>query len=57
MLGYTNRLGVFTPNAVGVGRNIIGSAAEILAVRVPEPSSLILLATGPLGFSWRYRHR
>lgn len=31
MLSDTNRTGVFVPNAFGVGRNIVGSGASILA--------------------------
>ena len=56
MLGDTNRLGVFSPNPTGFGRNIVGSGAEILITplrppgTVPEPGTLLLLVASLGGY-------
>lgn len=69
MLGDTNRIGIFTPNPQGFGRNIVGSGAEILAAPPPPPhpasapGSLVLAlaalaalaAPGALGAARRQR--
>ena len=49
MFNDTNRLGVFTPNSGGAGRNIIGSGAFVMRVAVPAPSTLALFAAALLG--------
>lgn len=50
MLLDTNRMGVFTPNTFGAGRNIVGSSAFILpSATVPEPGTLGLLMMDFLG--------
>ncbi|PWS35185.1 hypothetical protein DFH01_23045 [Falsiroseomonas bella] len=49
MLADVNRTGVFEPNTVGFGRNVVGSGAVISAeVTIPEPLSLSLFASGIL---------
>jgi hypothetical protein len=53
MLTDQNRVGVFTPDAVGFGRNIVGSGAapERLVSTVSIPATLPLLGIGLAGLS------
>lgn len=42
MLGDTNRLGVFNPDAGGVGRNIVGSGSDFRGGDAPVPAAIEL---------------
>jgi aminoglycoside phosphotransferase len=60
MLGDTNRTGVFTPNPLGFGVNIVGSGADILGEppppgSVPEPGTIGLLGSAVLALVVRRR--
>jgi len=59
MLADANRTGVFTPDSGSAGANIVGSGASILSQppSVPEPSSIILCATGAVGLIGYGRRR
>lgn len=49
MLNDTNRLGAFFPNRGSVGRNVVGTGAEIVrpsAAAVPEPGAVDLPDAG-----------
>ena len=54
MLGDTNRLGVFTPNPLGFGVNIVGSGSDEMRggpVNVTEPNVLALVGLGVFGIA------
>jgi hypothetical protein len=57
MLADTNRLGVFTPNPLGFGVNIVGSGSDVLPAVSPisEPGvlALLIIGLGGLAFSGR----
>jgi hypothetical protein len=59
MLADTNRTGVFTPNPLGFGVNIVGSGADILRTpppgSVPEPGTIWLLGSALLALVVRHR--
>jgi hypothetical protein len=58
MLGDTNRLGVFVPDSVGFGRNIVGSGASVMgSVVVPEPTTGTLFSLGLLGLGLARRRK
>jgi hypothetical protein len=55
MLVDTNRTGVYTPDPLGFGVNIVGSGASLVPAvpAVPIPGSLALVLTGALAMSLR----
>jgi len=63
MLSDTNRTGVFEPNPLGFGVNIVGSGSDGMApgggggTGVPTPGSLALVLVGLLALGLRRRAR
>ena len=57
MLGDTNRLGNFSPNSFGFGRNIVGSGSDemVQVTTVPEPGTLVLFGIGLAGLGFARR--
>ncbi len=49
MLNDENRLGFFVPDGAFVGRNVVGTGADVLPRGVPEPGTVGLLASAFLG--------
>ncbi len=60
MLGDSNRLAVFNPQGFGVGANVVGSGATILAAApppIPLPAGIWFLVPGLALLGWTARGR
>lgn len=54
MLGDVNRTGVFTPNPLRFGVNIVGSGSDLVRINgAPEPGTLALLGLAGLAATRR----